>query len=101
MRVDFESMPWQDAAPGARFKAIRQGRRMLRILELTPEFVELDWCRKGHSGIVLEGELKIEFQGALARYPSGSGISIAAGPGAAHKARAVTARVRLFLVEDA
>jgi quercetin dioxygenase-like cupin family protein len=49
---------------------------------------------------VLDGELEIDFHGRLERYPTGSGILIPAGPDSAHKARAVTASVLLFLVED-
>ncbi|MBU0601075.1 MAG: phosrestin [Gammaproteobacteria bacterium] len=99
--IDFASLPWQPLAAGARCKAVRLGERQLRLLELTPEFVEPDWCCRGHTGIVLEGTLEIDFRGRVVRYPQGCGLSIAAGGDTAHKARAVTALVRLFLVEDA
>jgi quercetin dioxygenase-like cupin family protein len=100
-KVVFDSLEWQAALPGARFKVHRQGTKQMRLLEFTAEFVEPHWCEKGHIGLVLDGELEIDFRGRLERYPTGSGILIPAGPQNAHKARAVTASVLLFLVEDA
>jgi quercetin dioxygenase-like cupin family protein len=99
-KVQFDSIEWQDALPGARFKAYRDGARQLRLLEFTSEFVEPQWCEKGHIGIVLKGELEIDFQGGMVRYAEGSGIFIPAGASSAHKARAVSSNVLLFLVEE-
>ena len=87
--------------PGARFKVFGDGRKQLRLLELTSEFVEPDWCEKGHIGIVLNGELEIDFRGKVVRYPEGSAIFIPAGAAHGHKGRAITPTVRLFLVEEA
>ena len=86
--------------PGARFKVFSDGQKQLRWLEFTADFVEPHWCEKGHVGIVLQGELEIDFRGTLVRYEEGSGIFIPAGPLHGHKARAITPVVRLFLVED-
>ena len=99
-KIDFDALPWESATPGARFKLFHDGGKRLRIVEFTHEFVEPDWCEKGHIGFVLKGELEIDFRGQLVRYPEGSGIFIAAGPISGHKARAVTPTVRLFLVDD-
>lgn len=70
------------------------------MLELTAEFVEPEWCEKGHAGFVIQGELEIDFQGKLVRYPKDSGVFIPAGPLSAHKARSITPVVLLFLDED-
>jgi hypothetical protein len=99
-KIDFDALPWENAAPGARFKSFQDGGRRMRIVEFTQEFVEPHWCEKGHVGIVISGELEIDFHGKLVRYPAGSGIAIAAGPENGHKASAITKTVRLFLVED-
>ena len=99
-RVDFDGVDWQHAGTGCRFKAIVRGNRQMRLLEFTPEFVEADWCAKAHTGIVLQGELEIDFRGKVERFPEGSGICIPAGPTGAHKARAASDRVTLFLVEN-
>lgn len=99
-KVQFDLIEWQCALPGARFKAFCDGSKQLRLLEFTSEFVEPEWCEKGHFGIVLKGELEIDFQGRLIRYPEGSGIFIPAGASGAHKAKAISSSVLLFLVEE-
>jgi len=99
-RVLFDELPWQDGIHGVRFKASTDGLRQLRLLELTSEFVEPDWCEKGHAGLVLKGQLEIDFRGRLLHYPEGSAILIPSGPSSGHKARSVTPTVLLFLVED-
>jgi quercetin dioxygenase-like cupin family protein len=43
-------------------------------------------------GLVLQGELEIDFKGALVRYQKGVGIAIPGGPGHGHRARSVTPR---------
>ena len=97
-RIPFESMEWQNAAPGLRFKVYRSGNKQMRLLEHSQEFVEPDWCVKAHSGLVLKGELEIDFQGRKVRFPEGSGLFIAAGE--KHMGRPITSSVLLFLVED-
>ena len=97
--VAFEDLEWQPGLPGARSKSVRVGARQVRWLEFTCEFVEPEWCRRGHLGVVLSGELEVDFSGRRVRYPEGSAVLISAGT--AHKARAVTPVARMFLVEDA
>jgi hypothetical protein len=99
-RILFDSLEWQDGIRGARFKAFRSGNKQLRLLEFTSEFVEPDWCEKGHIGFVVQGELEIDFHGHLVKYPEDSGIFIPAGSESAHKARSITPTATLFLVED-
>jgi len=84
-RIDFQSLPWESPAPGIRFKAhVAEGRK-IRLLEFTDLLFEKDWCLKGHLGYVLEGRMKIEFQGVLLEYKAGDGIFISEGEG--HKAQ--------------
>lgn len=99
-RVLFDSLEWQSPIQGARFKAFRSGTKQLRLVEFTSEFVEPDWCEKGHIGYVIQGELEIDFYGHLVRYPEGSGIFIPPGSASGHKGRSITLTVLLFLVED-
>jgi quercetin dioxygenase-like cupin family protein len=100
-RVLFDQIEWQSPQPGVRFKAARDGARQVRLVEFTPEFVESDWCNKGHAGFVLSGELEVDFSGQVVRFPEGSALLIPAGAEHAHKARILTPVVRLFLVEEA
>ena len=99
-KVDFDALEWQTPLPGARFKIHAAGGRQIRLLELTPEFAEPDWCEKGHIGLVLEGVLEIDFQGRVVVYREGEGIFIPVGAGTGHKARSLTPVVTLVLVED-
>jgi mannose-6-phosphate isomerase-like protein (cupin superfamily) len=99
--VNFDELHWESPLPGARFKSFSRHGKKLRIAELTSEFIEPHWCEKGHVGIVLSGELEIDFKGKLVRYPEGTAIFIPAGAEHGHKGRAITPTVRLFLVEEA
>lgn len=99
-RILFDELEWQDGIRGARFKVFRDGTRQLRLLEFTSEFVEPDWCEKGHVGIVMAGELEIDFHGRLLSYPEGSAIFIPSGAESGHKARSISAVTQLFLVEE-
>jgi quercetin dioxygenase-like cupin family protein len=71
----------------------------VRLVEFTSEFVEREWCDKGHTGFVVAGELEIDFSGHVVRFPEGSALLIPAGSHHRHKARVLTPRVCLFLVE--
>ena len=98
--IDFDALPWHHPLHGARFKVHRDGARQIRLVEFTSDFVEPDLCTRGHIGYVLDGTLEVSFNGHRVTYPAGSGIFIAAGESSAHKARSVTASVRLVLVEE-
>jgi quercetin dioxygenase-like cupin family protein len=98
-RVDFESMEWETPAEGVRFKAYEQGGRKLRLVEFSKEFVEPDWCTKGHIGYVLEGQIEIDFDGQAIVFGPGDGVFIPAGEEHKHKGKALTDVVRIILVE--
>ncbi len=99
-RILFDQIEWHSPQPGVRFKVRRDESKQVRLVEFTSEFVEAEWCEKGHAGFVLTGELEVDFGGQVVRFPEGSALLIPAGAPHAHKARAVTSVVRLFLVED-
>ncbi len=100
-RIDFNAMPWQSPAAGVRFKAHERADRKLRLVEFTKDFVEADWCAKGHIGYILEGQLEIDFSGNPVTFNPSDGIFIPPGDEHKHKGRAITETVRLILVEDA
>ena len=99
-RIDFESMAWEEPAEGVRFKAYEQGGRKLRLVEFSKEFVEPDWCTKGHIGYILEGQIEIDFDGKKEVFNPGNGIFIPAGQEHKHKGRVLTDTVKVILVED-
>jgi hypothetical protein len=53
-KADFSAIEWESPTPGARFKSHAANGKQLRLLELSSEFIELNWCEKGHIGFVLE-----------------------------------------------
>jgi len=98
--VDFESIPWEQPAPGVRFKASVHHRKRIRIVEFTDQFVEPDWCLKGHIGYVLVGEMEVEFEGTVTRYKAGDGLFIPEGENHKHRHYSTIRKTTLFLVED-
>jgi hypothetical protein len=98
-RIGFGEMPWEEPAPGVRFKAISRDGRKLRLVEFTTDFLEPDWCTKAHVGYVLEGTLEIAFPNMRLRYSSGDGIFILGGKLEKHKASVIGEKVTLILAE--
>ncbi len=99
-KIDFESMEWETPVAGLRFKAYEQGGRKLRLVEFAKEFVEPDWCVKGHTGYILEGKMEIDFNGESIVFGPGDGVFIPAGPEHKHKGKVLTDVVKAVLVED-
>ena len=99
-KIDFESMGWEVPVRGARFKAYEQGGRKLRLVEFGKEFVEPDWCTKGHIGYILEGQIEIDFDGNVITFGPGDGLFIQPGDKHKHKGRVLTDKVKAILVED-
>jgi quercetin dioxygenase-like cupin family protein len=99
-RILFDQIEWHSPQPGVRFKVACDGPKQVRLVEFTPEFVEKEWCEKGHAGFVLSGELEIDFSGHVVRFSEGAALLIPAGLPHRHKARILTPCVRLFLAED-
>ncbi|HJR05658.1 MAG TPA: hypothetical protein VJ842_00050 [Pyrinomonadaceae bacterium] len=100
-KVDFTSLQWESPAAGTRSKSIIRKGKKLRLVEFTRELIEQEWCVKGHTGYVLEGELEISFNTQAERFTAGDGILISGGERERHKARAISPTVKLVLVEDA
>ena len=99
-KVDFASMPWDQPATGARCKAYEQDGRRLRLVEFTRNFIEPDWCTKGHVGYVLEGRMELDFHGERVAFGPGDGLFIPTGAKHGHKARVLTDVLRVILVES-
>ena len=100
-RIDFESIAWETPVAGVRFKAYEQGGKKLRLVEFGKEFVEPDWCTKGHIGYILQGRMEIDFDGKVILFGPGDGVFIPAGQEHKHKARVLTDKVTAVLVEEA
>ena len=94
-------MAWETPAPNVKFKAYQQGGKKLRLVEFGKEFVEQDWCRGGHIGYILEGQMEINFDGEVIVFRPGDGVFIRPGEDHKHKGRVLTDTVKVILVEDA
>jgi len=97
-RINFKAMPWDTPGVGVRFKACEYNGRRLRLAEFTREFVEPDWCTKGHIGYVLEGQMEIDLDGEATMFGPGDGLFIQ--PGDKHMAKVITDTAKVILVED-
>ena len=100
-RIDFESMPWESPVAGVKFKAYERDASKLRLVEFSKEFVEPDWCTKGHIGYIFEGQMEIDFNGEKEIFGPGDGVFIPAGQEHKHKGRVLTEKVTAILVEEA
>ena len=96
--IDFEALLWNEPAKGIRFKAIIKGNQQLRLVEFSYGFVEPDWCLKGHTVYVLEGEFTNDYSGTLERYKAGDVIFIPKGERDKHKAILVEGEKVLLLL---
>jgi hypothetical protein len=99
-RIDLEGEAWRQTLPGARQKSGERAGKRVRLVEFGLEFVEPDWCLKGHVGYVLAGGLELAFEDRTERFGPGDAFVIRPGGPDKHKARAVGATARLLLVED-
>ncbi|MCP4260113.1 MAG: cupin domain-containing protein [Planctomycetes bacterium] len=99
-KIDFESMPWESPAAGVKFKAFERNTKKLRLVEFYKDFVEPDWCSKGHIGYILEGQMEIDFNGDKEVFGPGDGVFIPAGQQHKHKGRVLTDKVKAILVEN-
>jgi quercetin dioxygenase-like cupin family protein len=100
LKIDFGSEAWRIVAPGGRQKAVERAGKRVRLVEFGTEFVEPDWCLKGHVGYVLEGNLELELEDRAERFGPGDGFVIRPGGVDKHKARAVGSTARMLLIED-
>jgi quercetin dioxygenase-like cupin family protein len=100
VRVGFTEMEWEERAPGCRVKVVHRAGKQIRLVEFGPEFAEPDWCVRGHSGLVLEGELHVNVDGEVVVFRAGDGIALPSGKETRHMHVPGSPRCVLFLVED-
>jgi mannose-6-phosphate isomerase-like protein (cupin superfamily) len=98
-RVSFDALAWDKIAEGIRQKYLVSGKKKLRLVEYS-KTMEPHWCEKGHLGIVLEGEMQIEFQNCIMVFHKGDGITIPDGEEHRHRARLITNIVTAVFVEE-
>jgi ethanolamine utilization protein EutQ (cupin superfamily) len=97
-KIDFTSMPWEISSEGARSKTYEQKGKQVRLVEFTDEFIETNWCTKGHIGYILEGQLEVNFNGNEVVFNKGDGLFIEAGEKDKHLGKAITKVVKMIFV---
>ena len=98
-KVDFNNVDWETQIEGVKSKAYKHGNKQLRLVEYTKDMPP-HWCEKGHYGLILEGELEIEFKEETIIYKKGDGVFIPGGAEHKHRGRALTDIVKVIFVED-
>ena len=98
-KIDFRTIEWESPIQGVRCKTYKHGGKQVRLIEYTKEMPQ-HWCEKGHFGLVLEGEIEIEYLNEKIIYRRGDGVFIPDGPEHKHKGRVMTEIVRVIFVED-
>lgn len=100
LKIDFEAMEWQQIRPDVRQKVYIEGSRQIRLVEFETSDGAEQWCETGHIGYVLEGSLRISFDGEVVAFAAGDGLFIPAGAATKHRAVSITSGTRLLMVED-
>jgi ethanolamine utilization protein EutQ (cupin superfamily) len=85
-RIDFSKLGWRKKSPGAPEKRYTKNGRVLRLVRYTDAFNEVDWCQKGHVGMVLSGRMVIDFGQEQVEYKAGDALFIDGGDQDKHKA---------------
>lgn len=99
--IKFSEIEWSSPMPGLRKKEIIISDKKLRLVEFSDDFVEPDWCCKGHIGYIVEGRMTLDFSGSIVQYKKGDGVFIPEGSAAKHKGQIEKGEKALvFLVEN-
>jgi ethanolamine utilization protein EutQ (cupin superfamily) len=83
-----------------RQKVHREDGRVLRLVEFSTSDGFDGCCEQGHIGYVLEGGLRIDFQGQVLEFRAGDGLFIPAGAAHGHRAVSIVPGTRLLMVEE-
>lgn len=99
-KIEFGNIPWESSVNGVRFKPYIVNGKLMRLVEFSREFVESDWCVKGHIGYILEGQMEIDFSGERIIFNRGDGLFIPEGEDHKHKATVLSEKVSALLIEN-
>ncbi len=99
-KIDFDNIDWESPVAGVKCKTYKHNDKQIRLVEYAKEMPP-HWCEKGHYGLILEGEMEIEYPNEKVIYKSGDGVFIPDGVEHKHRGRVITERVRAIFVEGA
>ncbi len=98
-KVKFDNIEWESPIAGVRYKKYIYNNKQVRLVEYSKEMPP-HWCEKGHYGMILEGEMEIEYQYEKIIYRKGDGVFIPDGAEHKHRGRVLTEFVKVIFVED-
>ena len=97
-RISFEDLPWVQCGEGIRHKVHRRDGLVLRLVEYDSTMPP-HWCDRGHSGTILAGRLRIEFESETVVFQDGDGVDIPSGNAHRHRAEVLSDTVTAIFVE--
>lgn len=83
--INFDDHAWEVISPGMRQKSFMLGGNRMRLIELTEELAEIEWCLKAHIGYVLEGQVNMEFEKKTVIVKAGEGLYMSGGEKSKHR----------------
>lgn len=99
-KINFPRLPWTSKT-GTRSKVAHLGDMKMRLVEFDDQFMEMEWCVRGHFGYVISGRLFVHFESEILEFKEGEGIHIPAGLPHKHKAMIRKGEhAKLVLFED-
>lgn len=84
-QIDFKTLEWEKPGIGVEQKQFLNGNQRIRLLRFYDDFIEDNWCVKGHIGYVIDGEMTINFSGNLVQFKKGDGVWIETDKDSKHK----------------
>ena len=100
-RVHFKNIDWETPSTGVKQKIFLKGKQRIRLLCFYDDFIEENWCTKGHIGYVTDGEMTVDFNGKKVNFQKGDGLWIENGEKSKHKVTIVKGMfVELILFES-
>ena len=77
-KINFKNIDWESPIEGVKCKTYNYDNKQIRLIEYRKEMPP-HWCESGHYGLILEGELEIEFSNEKIIYKEGDGVFIPDG----------------------
>ncbi len=97
-RILFDDLKWESPMAGVRHKVVEYKGRRLRLVEYSDE-MEPHWCIRGHVGVILDGQMEIEFDSGVVVFGKNDGVFIPDGEKARHRGRVLSGTMTAMFVE--
>ena len=98
-KINFQKMEWEQSMEGVKQKVYCVGKKLIRLVHYEKQMLP-HWCEKGHYGMILHGNFRIEYNNQTLNYLQGEGVFIPEGPEHRHRATVISDYVEALFVED-